>query len=127
MNLQQKSLSLAAIDTLVTYSLADTRSYGTSVRRTPAFRLLFPEVVGKVINTIKSIGLTMVRTIHYVAYICKIGKTERDVIVEISTNNDEIFTECQRQCDRQCIFNKRLYKLKSKSRTENSGSPINKT
>lgn len=55
----------------------------------------------------------MARLLHYVAYICKIGDNEQDVIISIDTNNDKVYMECERKCGRQCLFNDREYQLVS--------------
>jgi hypothetical protein len=79
----------------------------------PPTRLLAPRVLGKSIYGNKTIGLSrlikMSRTAHYVAYLCKIGDNESEVIVEITTNNNIIDTHCDKQCARQCIFNNRKF------------------
>ena len=65
----------------------------------------------KSINTIKSIRLLMARAIHLLAYVCKIGDNERDVIINCSTNNDKLYFECEMNCGRHCVFNNREYQL----------------
>lgn len=80
-------------------------------------RLLAQPVLGKSIYGNKTIGFSrlikMARTAHFMAYLCKIGDNESEVIVEITTNNNTIFTSCDKQCSRQCIFNNRKYELVS--------------
>ena len=55
----------------------------------------------------------MARTLHLVAYICKIGDNEREVVISIDTNNDKVYMECEHKCGRQCVFNSREYRLVS--------------